>query len=144
MTEITTQGIVEKINSTTIQSIQLKGKIAEVKQRLAEYPENREIEELNVLLKEITTEDTEMRNLAKDKMLNAGMKKFEALDWTTIQLNKKPWALVIEDESLIPDEYKKEKTTISIDKKQLKEDIKEWVIIDGVSIKEDYTLVIKN
>ena len=144
MTEITTQGIVERINSTTIQSIQLKGKIAEVKQRLAEYPENREIEKLNVLLKEITTEDTEMRNLAKDKMLNAGMKKFEALDWTTIQLNKKPWALVIEDESLIPDEYKKEKTTISIDKKQLKEDIKEWVIIDGVSIKEDYTLVIKN
>ena len=39
MTEITTQGIVERINSTTIQSIQLKGKIAEVKQRLAEYPE---------------------------------------------------------------------------------------------------------
>jgi len=145
MSELTTQGIVEKINSTTVQSIQLKGKIAEVKQRLAEYPENQELEELNKQLTEVTAEDTELRTLAKNKMIDAGMKKFEALDGTTIQLNKKPWALVIEDESIEAlNDYKKEKVTVSIDKKQLKEDIKEWIIIDGVSIKEDYTLVIKN
>jgi hypothetical protein len=77
-------------------------------------------------------------------MIYNGLKKFEALNWTIIQLNKKPWALVIETEEFIPDEYKKEKTTISIDKTALKKDISEWLIIDWVSISEDYTLVIKN
>jgi hypothetical protein len=90
MTEITTQGIIEQINSNTVQSIQLKGKIAEVKQRLAEYPENKELEEMNQLLKEITTTDTELRDMAKNKLIDAGMKKFEALDGTIVQLNKKP------------------------------------------------------
>lgn len=144
MTQITTQWLVEKINAATIQAITLKWKIAEKKQALAQYPENKEIEEMEVLLKEINKEDTELRNTVKETLISAGMKKFEALDGTIVQLNKKPWALVIEDESLVPDEYKKEKITISVDKKQLKEDIKEGVIIEGVSIKEDYTLVIKN
>jgi hypothetical protein len=82
--------------------------------------------------------------MAKDMMVNKGMKKFEALDWTIVQLNKKPWALVIEDESIESlNEYRKEKITISLDKASLKKDIKEWIIIDGVFIKEDFTLVIK-
>jgi hypothetical protein len=80
MTEITTQGIIEQINRTTIESIQIKGKIAEVKQRLSEYPENIELEKMNQLLKEITDKDTELRDMAKDMMVNKGMKKFEALD----------------------------------------------------------------
>lgn len=37
----------------------------------------------------------------------------------------------------------KEKTTTSIDKVQLKKDVSEWLVIEWVSISEDYTLVIK-
>ena len=75
--------------------------------------------------------------------MDSWIKKFEALDWTIIQLNKKPWALVIESEDNI-EEYIKGKTTRTIDKKQLKEDIKQWVVIEWVYIKEDYTLAIKH
>lgn len=144
MTQITTQGLVEKINSKTVQSITLKAQIAELKQKLSEYPENSQIEALEAQLKEVTKEDTELRNIAKETLMNAGLKKFEALDGTIVQLNKKPGALIIKDESLIPEEYKKEKVTVSIDKTALKKDVQEGLVIDGVSISEDYTLVIKN
>jgi hypothetical protein len=44
----------------------------------------------------------------------------------------------------VPQEYWKEKVTKSIDKTTLKNDIKEWLIIDWVTIEVDYNLVIKN
>lgn len=143
MTTITTQGLIDLINAKTLESSNLKLAIANKRAELEASPIYAEIAELEAKLKEVSKEDTELRDQAKETLINAGMKKFEALDGTIVQLNKKPWALIIEDESLVPSEYKKEKVTISIDKKQLKEDVKEGVIIDGVSIKEDFTLVIK-
>jgi hypothetical protein len=77
-------------------------------------------------------------------MIESWLKKFEWLDWTIVQLNKKPWALVIENEDLIPKEYFKEKTTVTVDKTTLKKDISEWLIIEWCYISEDYSLVIKN
>jgi hypothetical protein len=76
-------------------------------------------------------------------MISNGLKKFEALNWTIIQLNETPWALIIENEKIVPKEYIIKKITKTIDKKQLKEDIKEWLILEWVSIKKDYNLVIK-
>ena len=144
MTEITTQSLVEQINSSTVLSMQLKSKITDKKKELEENELVIQIEEMEEQLKKVQKNETELKERVKETMMNAGMKKFEALDGTIVQLNKKPWALVIEDESILPlDEYRKEKVTVSIDKKQLKEDIKEWLIIEWVSIKEDYTLIIK-
>ena len=61
----------------------------------------------------------------------------------TVQLNATPGALKIEEEKNVPDEYWKEKTTRSIDKVKLKEDIKQGVFVDGVSIEQDYKFIIK-
>lgn len=144
MTQITTQWIVEKINSNMVQSMQLKAKIVDYDREIQESLAYCEKEKLQEQLREIEKQDFELRELAKQKLIDAGMKKFEALDGTIVQLNKKPWALKIEDESVIPEEYKKEKVTISIDKTALKKDVQEWLILDGVYITEDYTLVIKN
>jgi len=141
--EITTQSLAEKINASTILQMQLRVKIAEKRKELEASPLYAEIEMLKKQLQEEEKQDSEIRENMKQKMLSAGMKKFEALDGSVAQLNKTPASLVIEDESEIPEEYKKEKTTISVDKKQLKEDIKEGLILDGVCLKEDYNLVIK-
>lgn len=145
MSEITTQSIVEEINRNTMESIELKWTIGNLKQELEQSELYQHIQELESSLKDLYDRDNSLRESAKNKMIEAWAKKFEALDGTTIQLNKKPWALVIEDDSIEAlNDYRKEKVTVSIDKKQLKEDIKEWLIIEGVFIKEDYALVIKN
>ena len=144
MTQLKPQGIVDTINTITVNSIKLKAELVEKKQALQETELYKEIEVLEESIKQLQEQDKEVREKWKNILLDANLKKFEALDGTIIQLNKKPWALVIEDESKIWDDYRKEKTTITIDKKAIKDDLKEWVVIEGVYIKEDYTLAVKN
>lgn len=143
MSELKPQWIIDQISANELEIIARKWKIAELKAELNEHPLVKQIEALELSLREYSNADVEMRSHMKESMMKLGMKKFEALDGTVVQLNKKPWKLIIEDKDKVPDEYKKEKVTVSIDNKSLKEDIKEGVIIDGVSISEDYSLVIK-
>lgn len=145
MTDIKTQGLVEAINSKTLEQADLNLTLSNLRAELENSEIAKNIKTIEWDLRELAKEDKELREQGKQILIDSWVKKFEALDWTIIQLNKKPWALVIEDDMLTElDEYRKTKTTITIDKKQLKEDIKEWVIIEWVYIKEDYSLVIKN
>lgn len=144
MTEITTQGIVDNINNLTIQSIQKKQELTLKKQELQNLPLYLEIEKLEKEIQEISKQDSELREQGKQILITSNLKMFQALDRTIVQLNKKPWALIIEDETKVPDNYRNIKTQIVIDKEKLKKDIKQGVIIEWVSISEDYTLIIKN
>lgn len=143
MTNLTTQGVIDQINAISTEMMTINLALSDKKRELSEMNITKDIQELEIKLREVQKIDAELREQAKQVMIQAGMKKFEALDGSVVQLNKKPWALVIEDETKIPKEYIKEKVTVSIDKTQLKDDIKEWLFIDGVYITEDYTLVIK-
>ena len=71
-----------------------------------------------------------MRESAKQQMIASNAKVLTTLSGMTVQLNATPGALKIEDEKSVPDEYWKEKTTRSIDKVKLKEDIKQGVFVD--------------
>lgn len=102
------------------------------------------IKEIETDLKNLNKREEELKEIGKNIMINSWLKKFEWLNWQVIQLNKKPWALQIEDESKIPQEYFKTVTTTTINKTQLKEDIKQGCIIDWCYISEDYSLIIKN
>ena len=144
MKAITTQWIIDTLNSIELQKLDLEIQLKTKELELKNIPLVSEISELKKKLTELETQDSEIREQGKQVMINSWIKKFEALDWTVIQLNKTPWSIVIENENLVPKEYFKEKTTITLDKKQLKEDISQGLIIDWVSISEDYKLVIKN
>lgn len=143
MSEITTQWIVDRLNSITIQNLNKRAELANKQAELLQVDLYNEIQNLEYELKELAKEDTELKEQWKKLLLDSWVKKFEALNGTIIQLNKKPWKLIIEDEDNIWDEYRKIKTTTTIDKKAVKEDILQWVIIDWVYVEEDYTLVIK-
>ena len=145
MSELKPQGIVDNLNQITISTLTKKQELVNKKLELEKTTIYNEIQDLEYELKELATQDKELREQGKQILIDSWIKKFEALDWTTIQLNKKPWVLVIENENNIElDDYWKEKVTRTMDKKQLKEDIKQWVVINGVYIKEDFSLVIKN
>ena len=142
MSDITVQWIVDILNVITIDKMKKQIQISELKKKLEESQVYIELKTAEAKLSDFNKQETDLKLQWKKVLLDSWIKKFESLDGTTIQLNKKPGKLVIENEDGL-DEYKKEKTTVSIDKKQLKEDIKEWLIIEGVYIEEDYTLVIK-
>ena len=145
MTQLKAQGLVDQINTLTAQKIIKTWEITALEQQLKESDIYKEIEAKKLALKETTQAETELRTQVQETMESQGIKKFEWLWWEVVQLNKKPWKLIIEDDKIPAlDDYRKEKTTVSIDKKALKEDIKQGLIIDWVSISEEYTLVIKH
>lgn len=144
MTQLAPQNIVDTLNSIELMKSDLNLKLLNKKEELRKLDLFQEIHDLEISIKQLEKQDEEIREQWKQILLSNWLKKFEALDWTIIQLNETPWALVIENEDLIPKEYKKEKVTISIDKKTLKEDIKQGLIIEWVSIEKDYNLFIKN
>lgn len=144
MTQITTQSIVDTLNSIEVMKAKLNLELMNKNMELRDTPLYQEIKDLEMSIKELSTQEAQIKEEGKNLLLNAWLKKFEALNGTVIQLNATPWALKIEDETLVPQEYWKEKVTKSIDKTTLKNDIKEWLIIDWVTIEVDYNLVIKN
>ena len=95
------------------------------------------------MLKELEQEEIEIKKQWIDILNNAGINKFEA---NGIEVRKKTsvWRLVIDNEDNLS-EYTKEvvKTTKTIDKKAIKEDLKQWLIIDWVHLEKDVTLEIK-
>ncbi len=144
MTTITTQWIVDKLNSITIESLNKKADLANKKEELTRLDLYNDIQDLEQQIRDLGKEDNDIREQWKQLLIDSWVKKFESLNGTTIQLNKKPWKLIIWDEDNIWDEYRKIKTTTTIDKKAVKEDILQWVIIEWVYIEEDYNLVIKH
>lgn len=144
MTEITTQWIINFIQQTQTMKSKLNLELLNKKEQLKNLPLYIEIQDLETSIKELDKQEEQAKEQGKQIMLESWLKKFEWLDWTIVQLNKTPWALVIEIEDNIPKEYFKEKTTVSIDKTTLKKDIAEWLLIEWVYISEDYKLVIKN
>lgn len=144
MTQLAPQNIVDTLNSIELMKSNLNLQLLNKKEELRKLDLFQEIHDLEISIKQLEKQDEEIREQGKQLLLNAWLKKFEALDWTIIQLNSTPWALVIENETKIPAKYIKTKTTVSIDKTALKNDIKEWLIVEWCSIEVWYNLVIKN
>jgi len=63
--------------------------------------------------------------------------------WNFTISYRKSEAVKILDENLIDFKYKKEKLSISIDKTEIKKDLKAWKIVDGAEIENKLNLNIK-
>lgn len=60
-----------------------------------------------------------------------------------IKLKKCPPSLFIQDESLVPDKYRKVKKEVSIDKNMIKDDINSGVVVEGCSLQQGTRVEIK-
>lgn len=90
---------------------------------------------------ELEKKETEMKQQIVNWMLQNQLKSIE-FTFQKFTVKKNPWSLVIEDESKIPDEFKKEKTEIVIDKKAIKDKIQNGENVDGAMITYSHSLVI--
>lgn len=78
------------------------------------------------------------KTYVKENMQRLEIQKLES-ELGTLSIAKNPASVEILDESLIPDDYKKEKVTITVDKTAIKNDLKAGKNIQGVRLVEDKT-----
>ena len=78
----------------------------------------------------------------KDNLIETGVHRVHGNEFN-VMIFKSPPSLQIENEDLIPSEYKSEKTTFVIDKKQLKEDLMNGKEVASSSLKQGFYLKIK-
>ena len=143
------EGLIPYIQSLSLTQIQLSGQIATLEWELANLPEviriEKELFALKVARKEAENKELELRNQWKEMMMINNLKEFTTLDGTVVSIQFTPWALVVEDGAVIPDEYYKVKTTRDLDKKAVKEAFNEGKITDPrVYIQKDCKLNIKS
>lgn len=136
--------IIPKIQRISEFMQDIKTSLKEAEEEMEKSLLYHQIEWYKKLIKEMELEDQQLREQGKQIMLDNGLKKFEMLDGTTIQLNSTPGALVVAEWVQLDKKYYKEKTTVTMDKVKVKSDFMEWLILDpGVSIESEYKFIIK-
>ncbi|MVX58192.1 hypothetical protein E5983_00695 [Streptococcus danieliae] len=83
-----------------------------------------------------------LKSYLQDAMERSDKRKFKT-ELFSFNIRKNAPSLLVESEENIPDEYFKEKTEIKLDKRELLADVKEGLIVDGVSLQRTESLVIR-
>lgn len=150
MTTIQTnvEGLIPSIQSLSLEGVQLTSQITLKEAELANLPDviriNEEIRDLKWKLRDVQTNENNLREQGKQIMLDNDMKEITTLDGTVVSLHFTPWALVVEEGANVPDEFYKVKTTRDLDKTSLKKAITEGKFSDDkVYIQKDCKFVIK-
>ena len=97
-----------------------------------------EIERLTVMKKAIDSKIDKFKEYVKVNMQDLNLEKIQT-ELGTLTIAKNPVSVEIYDETLIADEYKKEKVTVSIDKTAIKNAIKAGKNVQGAKLVEDKT-----
>jgi len=144
MKELTTTWLISELSEIQSKKLEYTNLIMKLEIELEESDLVRRIMKWKQLLKELKEKEIETKNNGLKVLESANIEKFES-NGVEIRRKVSIWRLVIEDESLIPEHYKEEviKTTIKIDKKEIKDNLKQWEIIDWVKLEQDITLEVK-
>lgn len=102
----------------------------------------KEIERLKTVNRVDENKIKRLKAYLKDAMERSDKRKFKT-ELFSFNIRKNAQSLLIESEKSIPDEYFKEKTEIKLDKRELLADMKEGLVIDGVSLQRTESLVIR-
>lgn len=119
----------------------LKLEIANLEQELCQTEFWKSIQEKKQVLQLLQNIEAEQKTNIVNSMLENGLKSVEFVN-QKFTLKKTPWSLKINDEEMIPQEFKKEKVEIVIDKKAIKDKITAGEEIAGCEIVYWHSLVI--
>lgn len=97
-----------------------------------------EIDRLTAMKKAVDNKIDKFKEYVKENMQQLEVEKIET-ELGTLSIAKNPASVEIYDETLITDEYKKEKVTISIDKTAIKNDLKAGKEVQGARLIENKT-----
>jgi hypothetical protein len=83
-----------------------------------------------------------MTNYLQSNMERCGISEIKS-PYFGIKLKKCPVSVDVQDENIIPDDYKKVKEVVSIDKLKIKEELLSGVLIPGAALKQNNRLEIR-
>lgn len=101
-----------------------------------------EIKRLGALKKRAETQSERMRLYLKKNMLATNTTEIDGTI-LKIKLKKNPPRVDVEDENAVPDEYKRSKVVVSIDKDAIKTAVKAGVGVNGTKVIQDSRVEIK-
>jgi len=145
MTTITTTpALIAELSDITSKKLDYNNQITALQEELAQSELVSRITKWQAMITELNAREVEIKNNWIEILQKAWIDKFEA-NWVEVRIKTTAWSLIIDEESKIPDEYKEEvvKTTIKIDKKHIKEDMKNDVIVEWVHIEQKVSLEVK-
>ena len=130
-------------NFRTIQTNRAKAQLElrDLETELQQTEFRKQIQAKKMEVAELEKKESEMKQQIVNWMLQNQLKSIE-FTFQKFTVKKNPWSLLIEDESKIPDEFKKEKMEIVIDKKAIKDKIQNGENVDGATITYSHTLII--
>lgn len=130
--------IIERKRLTLVSDLEIK------KTELRSSPLYQDIIAMEAELKLFELQKEEHNKMITDAMQDAGLKSFDTLDGRRLLIKKSPWSCKITNEDLLDDRWKKEKTTIAIDKKAILEELRNWGKVAGADIEYTFSLQISN
>lgn len=101
-----------------------------------------EIKRLQDLKKLKENKIENLKKYTKECLEEADIKKLST-SLGNISIRKLPGSVEVLEEDSIPAEYKKEVVTVTVDKKSILADLKEGVVVPGVTLKTGTSLLIK-
>ena len=101
-----------------------------------------EIKRLQDLKKSKENRIENLKKYTKECLEEADIKKVSTA-LGNISIRKLPGSVEVVEEDSIPKEYKKEVVTVTVDKKSILADLKEGVVVPGVTLKTGTSLTIK-
>lgn len=119
----------------------LKVEIANLEQELHSSEFRKNIQDKKQMLQVYENIENEQKTNIVNSMLSNGLKSVEFVN-QKFTLKKNPWSLKINDEEMIPQEFKKEKVEIVIDKKAIKDKINAGEDVAGCEIIYSHSLII--
>jgi hypothetical protein len=84
-----------------------------------------------------------IQDYLQSNMERCGITEIKSSPYFAIKLKKCPPHVDIYNEDMVPDEYRRIKTEVVIDKRKIQNDIRLGVCINGASLKQDVKLEIK-
>ena len=101
-----------------------------------------EIKRLQDLKKSKENRIENLKKYTKECLEEADLKKVST-SLGNMTVRKNPASVDVLDESLIPVEYKREVVEVKVDKKAIPADLKEGVVVEGATLKNSTSLMIK-
>jgi len=144
MNEIIKLWLIWELSRIQTQKLEYKENLIKLKNELEDSMLMARIKKWEAMIKELESKEVELKSKWLEILEKSGIDKFET-DWVEVRKKTSVWRLIVDDENLIPEDYKETETITKtkINKKELKEDIKQWVIIEWCHLEQDIELVIK-
>lgn len=142
--ELSTVGVINEVHKITMERIEMQSELEELQWELAVSDLVSRIDHIEVQLKRMNDNEIEVRNKGIETMQALWLESFKA-EGVEVRVKTSPGKLVVTDDKLIPEEYIREvtKVTKTVDKKGLKDAMKEGEIFDGCTLEQNITLEIK-